>query len=92
MNTDKEITFKLTPQGAELAINALDKVGGTRHLVNSLEAQYRAQVQPEVTKEQYTANLDALVAAGVDRIDMGAEELIDRIRNTSKELKELKEK
>ena len=47
MSTEKEITFKLTPQGAELAINALDKVAGTRHLVNYLEAQYRAQMQPE---------------------------------------------
>ena len=46
MSTEKEITFKLTPQGAELAINALDKVGGTRHLVNYLEAQYREQMQP----------------------------------------------
>ncbi len=47
MSKEKEITFKLTPQGAELAINALDKVAGTRHLVNYLEAQYRAQMQPE---------------------------------------------
>mgnify|MGYP003645366565 FL=1 len=46
MSKDKEITFKLTAQGAELAINALDKVGGTRHLVNYLEAQYREQMQP----------------------------------------------
>jgi hypothetical protein len=46
MSKDKEITFKLTAQGAELAINALDKVGGTRHLVNYLEAQYTEQMQP----------------------------------------------
>jgi hypothetical protein len=46
MSKDKEITFKLTAQGAELAINALDKVAGTRHLVNYLEAQYREQMKP----------------------------------------------
>jgi hypothetical protein len=55
MSKDKEITFKLTAQGAELAINALDKVGGTRHLVNYLEAQYREQMQPPVVTPKESA-------------------------------------